>query len=224
VETKLNTVNMTAWVHKECDIMEEEALTKHQEAWDSSEQKDECVVRLDDLDRAHWCLVRRLNWNHLFAHRYLVWNTRLHGNWNKTALLTETRTFCTRKSPSFYPHEGTVTPQYLALSITDSVTLHCITLTLLGSTIKLQEPSQETRNWGLPVRINPPLARHTQTTDTTNNNYYKTYTISLGITLIGDGSLHNVGMVPDVQALVLTHVHIAQWLCSAHDQWRCSLS
>jgi hypothetical protein len=59
VETKLNTVNMTVWVHKECDIMEEEALTKHQEAWDSSEQKDECVVRLDDLElgdleRAHW--------------------------------------------------------------------------------------------------------------------------------------------------------------------------
>ena len=27
VEAKLNTVNMTAWVHKECDIIEEEALT-----------------------------------------------------------------------------------------------------------------------------------------------------------------------------------------------------
>jgi hypothetical protein len=26
VEAKVNTVNMTAWVHKECDIMEEEAL------------------------------------------------------------------------------------------------------------------------------------------------------------------------------------------------------
>jgi hypothetical protein len=33
-----------------------------------------------------------------------------------------------------------VTPRYLSLSITDSVTSHCITLTLLGSTIKLQEP------------------------------------------------------------------------------------
>ena len=40
VEVKLNTVNMTVWVHKECDIMEEEELTKLQEAWDSSEQKD----------------------------------------------------------------------------------------------------------------------------------------------------------------------------------------
>jgi len=44
VEAKLNTVNMTAWVHKECDIIEEEALTKLQEAWDSSEQKDECLL------------------------------------------------------------------------------------------------------------------------------------------------------------------------------------
>jgi hypothetical protein len=36
-----NTVNMTAWVHKEFDIIEEEALTKLQEAWDSSQQKDD---------------------------------------------------------------------------------------------------------------------------------------------------------------------------------------
>ena len=34
--------------------MEEEAFTELQEAWDSSEQKDECVVRLDDLVRAYW--------------------------------------------------------------------------------------------------------------------------------------------------------------------------
>ena len=45
---------MTAWVHRECDVIEEEAITKLQEAWDSSEQKDECVVRLDDLERAYW--------------------------------------------------------------------------------------------------------------------------------------------------------------------------
>jgi hypothetical protein len=38
VEANLNTVNMTAWVHKECDIMGGEALTKLQEAWDNSEQ------------------------------------------------------------------------------------------------------------------------------------------------------------------------------------------
>jgi len=54
VETKLNTVNMTAWVHKECNGIEEEVITKLQEAWDSSEQKDECIVRLNDLEGAYW--------------------------------------------------------------------------------------------------------------------------------------------------------------------------
>jgi ribonuclease HI len=54
VEAKLNTVNMTAWVRKECIIMDEEALIKLQEAWNNSERKDECTVRLDDLERAFW--------------------------------------------------------------------------------------------------------------------------------------------------------------------------
>jgi hypothetical protein len=31
VETEFNTVNMTAWVHKECDIMDEDALLRLQE-------------------------------------------------------------------------------------------------------------------------------------------------------------------------------------------------
>jgi len=53
VEAKLNTVNMTAWVHKECDIIQTGALTKLQEAWDSPEQKDECIVCLDGLERAY---------------------------------------------------------------------------------------------------------------------------------------------------------------------------
>jgi hypothetical protein len=54
VEAKLNTVNMTAWVHKECNIMDEEALIKLQEAWNNSGRKDACIVRLDDLERAFW--------------------------------------------------------------------------------------------------------------------------------------------------------------------------
>ena len=49
VETKLNMVNMTAWVHKECDIMDEDALLRLQEAWETPQQKDECSVRMDDL-------------------------------------------------------------------------------------------------------------------------------------------------------------------------------
>ena len=54
MEAKLNTVNMIAWVHKECDVIEEEAHTKLQEAWDSAEQKDECIVHLNDLEGAYW--------------------------------------------------------------------------------------------------------------------------------------------------------------------------
>jgi hypothetical protein len=50
VETKLNTVNMTAWVHKECDIMDEDALFRLQGAWENLQQKDECSVRMDDLE------------------------------------------------------------------------------------------------------------------------------------------------------------------------------
>ena len=45
---------MTAWVHNECNIIEEEAVIKLQEAWNKSERKDECIVRVDDLERAFW--------------------------------------------------------------------------------------------------------------------------------------------------------------------------
>ena len=34
--------------------MDEEALIKLQEAWNNSDRKDECIVRLDDLERAFW--------------------------------------------------------------------------------------------------------------------------------------------------------------------------
>ena len=39
VEAKLNTVNMMAWLHEECVIIGEEALTKLQEAWDTQNRK-----------------------------------------------------------------------------------------------------------------------------------------------------------------------------------------
>ena len=54
VEANLNTVNMTAWVHQECDTIVADALAKLQAAWNSSEQKDECIVCLNDLERAYW--------------------------------------------------------------------------------------------------------------------------------------------------------------------------
>jgi hypothetical protein len=38
---------MTAWVHKECDIMDEDALLRLQGAWETPQQKDECSVRVD---------------------------------------------------------------------------------------------------------------------------------------------------------------------------------
>ena len=54
---KLNTVNMTVWVHKECNIMDEEALIKLQDTWNNSEWKDECIVSLDDLERVFWMVM-----------------------------------------------------------------------------------------------------------------------------------------------------------------------
>jgi hypothetical protein len=51
VETKLNSVNMSAWVHKECDIMDKDTLLRLQGAWENPEQKDECIVRMNDFER-----------------------------------------------------------------------------------------------------------------------------------------------------------------------------
>ena len=45
---------MTAWVHKECDIMDEQAITTLQDEWKSSDQKDECTVRMDEEEWAYW--------------------------------------------------------------------------------------------------------------------------------------------------------------------------
>ncbi len=46
--------SIPGWVHKECNGIEEEAITKLQEAWDNSEKKDECTVCLNDLEGAYW--------------------------------------------------------------------------------------------------------------------------------------------------------------------------
>jgi len=50
---------MTAWVHKECDIMDEDALLRLQGAWETPQQKDECSVRVDgsckDGTMGSWC-------------------------------------------------------------------------------------------------------------------------------------------------------------------------
>jgi ribonuclease HI len=45
---------MTAWVHKECGIMDDDALLTLKGAWEKPEQEDECSVRMDDLEQDYW--------------------------------------------------------------------------------------------------------------------------------------------------------------------------
>ncbi len=87
---------------------------------------------------------------------------------NKTDFITGTETFCTRNSLSFYPHARTVTPRYLPPSITDSVTSHCITLILIGQTIKLPGKSQNQENRGLFAH-QPPIGLQYTTICSTSN-------------------------------------------------------
>ena len=117
----------------------------------------------------------------------------------------------------------TVIPRYRPLSITDSVTSHCLSLSRhtypLWSTIKLQEPSRDSRT-------NPPLARNTQTPCTTNNNNTK-HTQShffssnpppdvLGIrdhppNVLRNGSRHDVRVDPNGRVLDrLANVHVVR--------------
>ena len=52
IEIKLNTFNMTSWVHKKCDIMDDDALLRLQTAWNNPQQKEECSMCLNGLERA----------------------------------------------------------------------------------------------------------------------------------------------------------------------------
>jgi hypothetical protein len=76
VETKLNTVNMTAWVHKECNGIEEEAITKLQEASSTS-----CVVS-SLCCAAHTCAgdatirPRLCNEKHIITHQEIIYVVR----------------------------------------------------------------------------------------------------------------------------------------------------
>jgi hypothetical protein len=45
---------MTARVHKECDIMDQDELLRLQGAWESPEHKDECVVCMNYFERDYW--------------------------------------------------------------------------------------------------------------------------------------------------------------------------
>ena len=54
IETNSHSVNMTAWVHKDCETINQEKLTGIQQAWDCEEMKDECTVRLNGPERDYW--------------------------------------------------------------------------------------------------------------------------------------------------------------------------
>jgi len=45
---------MTAWVHKDCDIMDQDALLRLQGAWDSPKQKDKCAVCMNNFELDYW--------------------------------------------------------------------------------------------------------------------------------------------------------------------------
>ena len=54
IETNCHSVNMTAWVHKDCEMISQEKLVSIQQAWDCEEMKDECTVRLNGSERDYW--------------------------------------------------------------------------------------------------------------------------------------------------------------------------
>ena len=68
--------------------------------------------------------VTKQNRNNLFERRYLVWNTRRHGTRTNWLYNGNKKPFVPENPLLSISHEGTVTPRYLSLSITDSVTSH----------------------------------------------------------------------------------------------------
>ena len=45
---------MTAWVHKECTTLDQTSIVNLHQAWDCTEEKDECEVRLTGPERDYW--------------------------------------------------------------------------------------------------------------------------------------------------------------------------
>jgi ribonuclease HI len=45
---------MTAWVHKECTTLDQTSIVNLHQAWNCTEKKDECEVRLTGLGRDYW--------------------------------------------------------------------------------------------------------------------------------------------------------------------------
>ena len=54
VETSMNSVNMTCWVHKESSLKDAEVVTPVAAAWEEVREKDECEVQLQGPERNFW--------------------------------------------------------------------------------------------------------------------------------------------------------------------------
>ena len=48
------SAGMTAWVHKECTTLDQTSIVNLHQAWDCTEEKDECEVRLTGPERDYW--------------------------------------------------------------------------------------------------------------------------------------------------------------------------
>ena len=54
IETCKNSAGMTAWVHPEFATVAQESLERLEQAWNCADEKDECEVRLEGLERNYW--------------------------------------------------------------------------------------------------------------------------------------------------------------------------
>ena len=48
------SVGMTAWVHRDCTMVDQATIESLQQAWECTEEKDECLVEPVGLERDYW--------------------------------------------------------------------------------------------------------------------------------------------------------------------------
>ena len=112
--------------------------------------------------------------------------------------------------------------------MTDFVTSHCITLNLIGQTIKLLGKSQTQENGGLAAH-QPPIGLQYSTTCSTNNTKHRTQICTLVRSLpkaFVNRGRHNVRVAPNGHVLAgLSDAHVGhpigeRRLVSSYDQRR----
>jgi hypothetical protein len=54
VHTHVSHTRLTAWVHPEFETATQETLERLEQAWNCADEKDECEVRLEGLERNYW--------------------------------------------------------------------------------------------------------------------------------------------------------------------------